>query len=105
MGTAILLATLAAFAPSASLDSVCQGARIGLPTQVQDRAVQVCVLDEMAARAELERKWAHYSANMRETCAEPAGSFSYVELLTCLEMQPGSDFAASRMAPTPLDRR
>jgi hypothetical protein len=46
---------------------------------------------------------------MRETCAEPPGvTFSYVELLTCLEMQPGSDFtdsSVSRLAPLPLDQQ
>jgi hypothetical protein len=109
MGTALLLAALAAFVPTTSLDSVCQGARIGLPPEDQALAVRVCVQDETAARDELQRKWAHYSANMRETCAEPAGvTFSYVELLTCLEMQPGSDFTdstVSRLAPLPLDRR
>jgi hypothetical protein len=100
---------LAAFVPTTSLDGVCQGAKIGLPPEDQARAVQVCIQDESAARDELQRKWAHYSANMRETCAEPAGvSFSYVELLTCLEMQPGSDFSDSSMsglAPLPLDKR
>jgi hypothetical protein len=109
MGTALLLVALAAFVPTTSLDGVCQGAKIGLPPEDQARAVQVCIQDESAARDELQRKWAHYSANMRETCAEPAGvSFSYVELLTCLEMQPGSDFSDSSMsglAPLPLDKR
>jgi hypothetical protein len=109
MGPVFLLIALAAFAPTTSLDNVCQGARIGLPPEDQARAVDVCVQDERTAREELQRKWARYSADMRETCAEPAGvTFSYVELLTCLEMQPGSDFtdsSISRMAPLPLDQR
>ena len=73
MGTVFLLIALAAFVPTTSLDNVCQRARIGLPQEDQARAVDVCVQDERAAREELQRKWAHYSANMRETCAEPAG--------------------------------
>jgi hypothetical protein len=109
MTSMFLLVALAAFAPTTALDSICQGAKAGLPPGDQAGAFQTCVQDEGAARDELRQKWSHFSANMRETCAEPPGvTFSYVELLTCLEMQPGgdlTDFSAARLAPIPLDRR
>lgn len=104
-----LLVALAAFVPTTALDSVCQGAKVGLAPEEQTGAFQTCVQDEGAARDELRQKWNHFSADMRETCAEPPGvTFSYVELLTCLEMQPGGDLTGSstvRLAPVPLDRR
>jgi hypothetical protein len=109
MAPVFLLVALAAFVPTTSLDSVCQGAKVGSLPEDQASAFQVCVQDERAARDELGRKWEHFSANMRETCAEPAGAtFSYVELLTCLEMQPGSDladFPIPQMPPLTPDER
>jgi hypothetical protein len=109
MAPVALLVALAAFMPTSSLDNVCQGAKVGSLPEDQVSAFQVCVLDERAARDELQRKWGHFSANMRETCAEPGGvTFSYVELLTCLEMQPGSDLADSstpRIVPPNPDER
>jgi hypothetical protein len=109
MMSMFLLVALATFAPTPTLDSVCQGAKLGLLPEDQAGAFQTCVRDERAARDELRQKWSRFSAEMRETCAEPPGvTFSYVELLTCLEMQPGGDltnFSAVRVAPIPLDRR
>src|SRR5882724_2429639 len=92
MAPVLLLVALAASVPMTSLDSICQGAKVGSLPEDQTSAFRVCVQDERAARDELQRKWGHFTTNMRETCAEPAGvTFSYVELLTCLEMQPGGD--------------
>jgi hypothetical protein len=109
MAPMFLVAALAAFIPTTSLDSVCQGAKVGSLPEDQANAFQVCVQDERAAREELRRKWGLFSESMRETCAEPPGeTFSYVELLTCLQMQPGGDLADSltpRMAPLdPVER-
>jgi hypothetical protein len=90
MAPMFLVAALAAFIPTTSLDSVCQGAKVGSLPEDQANAFQVCVQDERAAREELRRKWGLFSESMRETCAEPPGeTFSYVELLTCLQMQSG----------------
>jgi hypothetical protein len=92
MAPVFILVALAASLPTTSLESVCEGAKVGSLPEDQASAFQVCVQDEKAARDELQKKWGHFSVSMRETCAEPAGvMFSYVELLTCLEMQPGSD--------------
>jgi hypothetical protein len=105
MIAAIVLIALSTSMPTTNLDSMCQSAKAAaLPGQDQASAFQSCVQDEKAARDELQQKWSRFSANARETCAEPKGvTFSYVELLTCLEMQPGSEFNGPQTSPlTPL---
>jgi hypothetical protein len=109
MTCAIFLLALALAVPTTNLNSTCQSAKeSALPGQDQASAFQSCVRDETTARDELKQKWGHYSASARENCAEPKGlSFSYVELLTCLEMQSGSIGNKPQMpgdapsAPTP----
>jgi hypothetical protein len=94
MFTAILLMALAASMPMTNMNSVCQSAKDGALPDDKANAFQSCLNDETTARDELKRKWGHFSVLSRTTCAEPrAVTFSYVELLTCLEMQKGSDFS------------
>jgi hypothetical protein len=83
--------TLALTMPTTNLNSACQSAKTGaLPGQDQTKAFQSCLQDEKTARDDLKQKWGHYSASARENCAEPKDvTFSYVELLTCMEMQSG----------------
>ena len=61
-------------------------------------AYQACVHDERAAYDELRKKWPRYSAKSRVTCAEPGdgAAISYVELQTCLDMQPGGSLTVRR---------
>jgi hypothetical protein len=97
----IFLVALTTSMPMTNLDSVCHSAKEGaLPGQDQASAFQSCLQDEKTARDELQQKWGHFSASARETCAEPKGvTFSYVELLTCLEMQTGSEFNQPQTPP------
>ena len=91
----IFLIALAASMPATNIDNACQGATIGVSDPKV--AIHTCVRDETVARDELKQKWGSFSATAKNDCAEPKGvSFSYVELLTCLEMQPGSDFATPK---------
>jgi hypothetical protein len=92
MTSVVFLMALALTMPTTNLNSTCQGAKVGaLPGEDQTSAFQNCLQDERTARDALKQKWGHYSASARETCAEPKDvTFSYVELLTCMEMQSGS---------------
>jgi hypothetical protein len=89
----------AASMPTADLDTICQGSKLAaLSGDDQTSTFQGCLRDEKAAREDLRQKWNHFSANAKETCALQKGiAFSYVELLTCLEMQPGSAFNSPPM--------
>ncbi|MGA2043287.1 MAG: hypothetical protein ABSG83_07915 [Roseiarcus sp.] len=91
----LVLAALAAFPPTTDPQRICQSARDAALPEERAGAFQSCVNDEASARDELKRRWTTFSAEARTTCAEPKGlEASYVEMLTCLEMESGSNFEA-----------
>lgn len=56
---------------------------------LQDQAEDACMKDELGARDELSKMWGRIPANIRTTCIDEVkigGSPSYVELLTCAQM-------------------
>jgi hypothetical protein len=63
------------------------------------QSVQKCMSDENAAREQLAAIWSTYSAPVRDRCTQEAtlaGTGSYVDLLTCMQM---TDPAT--LSPTP----
>jgi hypothetical protein len=97
----LFLLALASTMPSTNLNSTCQSAKTGaLPGQDQQSAFESCLHDEGAARDELKQRWGSFSSDSKSVCAEPKGvTFSYVELLTCLEMQSGNQFGSPHEPP------
>ena len=45
-----------------------------------------CFIDETQARAKLVKTWSSYSARQKRQCLEPGPDPSYVETLTCLQL-------------------
>lgn len=81
----------------------CQGATIEVAPDDQKVAMEACVRDESDAKDTLEQRWGSFSATAKDDCAEPAGlPLSYVELLTCLEMESGQfgELRAMPLIPT-----
>jgi len=71
----------------------------GGPPEVQQR----CVADEAQARDQLQKEWAQFIPRARVQCdgeASSDGTASYVEFLTCLEME--RDVRAERDAAKSL---
>jgi hypothetical protein len=102
MNPLIVLVAVAGFSASTDPAKICQGARAAAAASDQANAYESCIHDETSARDELKKKWSQFSANARATCAEPPGvQESYVEMLTCLEMQSGSNFGLAK--PTAPD--
>jgi hypothetical protein len=101
--TALLFSLLlAASIPNADPNKICQSAKTTVLPEDQSSAFQSCVTDEQAARDELRQKWSQFPAAARATCAEPESvPVSYVEMLTCLEMQSGSNFGTGKLIPPP----
>jgi len=100
MNPMIILVAAVAFSATSDPQKICQGARNAAAASDQASAFQSCINDETKARDELKQKWSQFSANARATCAEPPGlNTSYVEMLTCLEMQSGSNFGTGKPAP------
>jgi hypothetical protein len=89
---------------SSDIEGLCRDAQGVAPTDASNSAYEACVRDERSAYGTLRRGWARYSSAARETCAEPSDGvpFSYVELLTCLEMQPGGSLTVQGPAPDGL---
>ena len=98
-----LLAALGASIPPANINKICASAQVGVLPEDQASALRGCVGDETSARDQLRRDWGRYSAADKSNCAETPGmQFSYVELLTCMEMQHGGKFSAGSQAGSPL---
>jgi hypothetical protein len=85
------IVALADSLPTANIESICRDAQSAALPESKAAAYKACVQDERAAYNELRQKWARYSAAARVSCAEPGdgSAISYVELQTCLDMQPG----------------
>ena len=97
MTPVLMVMLLAASVPNVDPQKICQNARTAALPEDKASAFDSCVHDEQAAREQLQQKWSKFSASARATCAEPQASMtSYVEMLTCLEMQSGSDFAIGK---------
>jgi hypothetical protein len=83
-------------APAFNTDPTCQGAGtadVGSGPMTASRLTSdhdICKKKESDARAELDGKWTKYPAADRALCVSSTASGgvpSYVELLTCLEME------------------
>ncbi len=83
----LLIAVMASTVPNYDVESSCQAANKA--TQ-DDSGYKGCVDDEKAAKEKVVKGWASYPAAARQECASSQGgdqSNSYVELMTCFEMQ------------------
>ena len=104
--TSILLGAAAAVLAAVSMPttdprSICESARSAALEGDKASAYQSCLHDEQAARDQLRRRWSQFSGAARSDCAEPESvSISYVEVLTCLEMQNGGRFGARAEQPS-----
>jgi hypothetical protein len=93
-----LVITVADRPPTVNFEPTCRAAATG-ELRTSDR-FETCVADEKHARDQLAQQWASFDPGARARCARmsTAGhSASYIELLTCLEMdqsarkRPGHD--------------
>jgi hypothetical protein len=96
-----LLAALGSSIPQADINKICESARVDSLPEDRVTAMRGCVGDETSARDELRRDWGKkYSAADKSNCASTPGmQFSYVELLTCLQMQHGGNFTPPPSTP------
>jgi hypothetical protein len=94
MNAVVLLIALAGAPPAIDLASICRSAQTAALPEDKAAAFQSCLRDEQGARDQLRAKWPHYSADAQAACVGSGGvTLSYVELLTCLEMQPGGSLS------------
>jgi hypothetical protein len=74
--------------PNVDIDKICStAAQAALPEDAA-RAAKSCRDDEASARETLRTQWSGYPASAKDNCATgPELQFSYVELLTCIQIQ------------------
>jgi hypothetical protein len=93
MAPFILLIGLAAGVPNIDPGSICRSVRANALPEEQANAFENCVTEERAAQQKVQVRWPKARPAAREACAPIDGiPFSYVAVLTCLNMQPGGDF-------------
>jgi hypothetical protein len=85
----LLLAVMAAtLLPTFSIEKTCL---MDTAAAQEDRgAIDTCVRDESAAMSKISKEWARYPTTERRECASGQNrdfDGSYVELMTCLEIQ------------------
>jgi hypothetical protein len=84
---ATVSAASAADVPTLNVEKTCRDAVTADPTNTLDP--KICLESENQARAQLVSKWASYPEGDRQQCIQMAsmgGTASYVELITCLEL-------------------
>ena len=90
----LALIALSGAPPAIDTAAVCRNAQAAAMSDDRQAAYDSCVRDEQDARDKLKNRWAHYTAAARGTCIADGGvAQSYVELWTCLEMQPGGSLS------------
>jgi hypothetical protein len=78
--------------PSVDIRKTCQAAASVMTSLMSgttaEHDLDVCVSSEQAAREQIVKDWATYSSAERTQCVQPSVYLpSYVEWLTCLEME------------------
>ena len=83
----LLVTIIAGTIPPYNVDGSC---RADTEAAGDPSAYQSCVKDEEAAKQAVARKWSSYSTAARQICTseqDGVSQHSYVELMTCFEMQ------------------
>jgi hypothetical protein len=100
MAALFLLIALASATPNIDIAGTCKSAQNAALPEDQAAAYESCVHDEQDARDQLRQNWSKYSVAAHAECSEDgAFSPSYVELRTCLEMQPGGSLSMEGTRP------
>jgi hypothetical protein len=89
VATSLVLAGAAAAAPRSPFPQLDIRKTCGSRTADMDSTIDACMRDETAAKNELGGSWAKIPAATRQTCLDEVkigGLPSYVELLTCAQM-------------------
>ena len=102
MASFVLVVALAASFPNIDIPNACHKAEVAALPEKRASVVESCVHEEEKARGILSQKWTEFSASARQSCSEANGGFqySYVELLTCIQVQSGSNLDVDLLMKT-----
>jgi predicted protein tyrosine phosphatase len=102
MASFVLVAALAASFPNIDVHKECLAAAVAALPDKRASVLESCVVEEQKARTVLSQKWPEFSPSARQTCAEANGryQYSYVELMTCLQVQSGVNLDGDLLSKT-----
>jgi hypothetical protein len=91
LGSHLLIAAPAGV-PGVDIRQTCQAAASAMTELMAgttlERDLDACLSSEQAAREQLTKQWATYSSAEKAQCVQPSVYLpSYIEWLTCLEME------------------
>lgn len=93
MHALLFMLVLANGAPNLSIPSICSSARDAALQEDKKGSYDACVRDETSARDTLRKQWSQFPATIHRDCTFSAGvTESYVEMLTCMQMESGKGF-------------
>jgi len=96
-----MLIAVASGPPSIDIQRMCRASASAMVSVSGDSTndYQSCLSDEQAARDQLAKDWAAFPARDRSFCALPTEYLpSYIEWLTCFEMERGREKDTDRTA-------
>ncbi len=95
MHALLLLLALSNGAPNLPIDRICASAKDAALQEDKKGSYDACVRDETSARDVLRQQWRQFPASVHSDCTFSAGiTESYVEMLTCMQMESGKGFGA-----------
>ena len=102
MASLVLVVALAASFPNIDIHNACHKAEVTAVPERRASVVEGCIREEEKARSVLSQTWAGFSSSARQSCSEANGGFqySYVELLTCIQVQSGTNLDADLLMKT-----
>jgi hypothetical protein len=98
----VLVAALAVSFPNIDIHKECLAAEVAAVPDKRASVLESCVAEEQKARTVLSQKWSEFSSSARQACAEANGrhQYSYVELMTCLQVQSGVNLDGDLLTKT-----
>jgi hypothetical protein len=98
----VLAAALAASFPNIDIHKECLAAEVAAVPDKRASVLESCVAEERKAKTVISQKWSDFSLSARQTCAEANGryQYSYVELMTCLQVQSGVNLDGDLLSKT-----
>jgi hypothetical protein len=93
VGSIVLVAALAATFPAVEVQRHCLHAEAAALPDRRASIYENCVHEEEKARAILSHRWTTFPGDARQLCTG-GGQASYVEILTCLQIQSNGDLDA-----------
>ena len=93
----VLVAALAASFPNIDIHKECLAAEVAAVPDKRASVLESCIAEEQKARTVLSQNWSEFSSSARQSCTEAHGryQYSYVELMTCLQVQSGVNLDAT----------